>query len=202
MSFCFSEGKITGCVHEDCIRERLVRLYRAPRTTPRPDVKNMRVMEDPAPEWVVSTLNTVLPRISAQSDAEELMARLLRWCATGNAPERANQICALTVAWIGPRAPMLRTFLREATKTGGGRVAPGKKERKLEAIFAKHAAEAPAKEKQRLDFLRDNPQLAGERCHASRGDGECSWSSCPQLRDDEPAKTDRHCPLDRDDDDA
>lgn len=40
------------------------------------------------------------------------------------------------------------------------------------------------------------------RCHSDR-DGECAWSDCPQLRDGEPAKSDRHCPLDvkqRDDD--
>ena len=38
----------------------------------------------------------------------------------------------------------------------------------------------------------------GERCHAQR-DGECSWHLCPQLRDGESAKTGRHCPLDRQD---
>lgn len=35
-----------------------------------------------------------------------------------------------------------------------------------------------------------------DRCHAARSDGECSWSECPQLRDGEPGKTGRHCPLD------
>ena len=34
-----------------------------------------------------------------------------------------------------------------------------------------------------------------EFCHADR-DGDCSWSGCPQLRDGEPVKTGRHCPLD------
>lgn len=34
------------------------------------------------------------------------------------------------------------------------------------------------------------------RCHADR-DGECCWQHCPQLRDGEPAKTGRHCPLDK-----
>ena len=33
------------------------------------------------------------------------------------------------------------------------------------------------------------------RCRAAR-DGECSAADCPQLRDDEPAKTGRHCPRD------
>lgn len=33
-------------------------------------------------------------------------------------------------------------------------------------------------------------------CHASLGDGECFWQHCPQLRDNEPARSGRHCPLD------
>jgi hypothetical protein len=49
----------------------------------------------------------------------------------------------------------------------------------------------------------------GEEYHSSRhhtcepndgcranSDGECSWSDCPQLRDNEPLKSSRHCPLD------
>lgn len=32
-------------------------------------------------------------------------------------------------------------------------------------------------------------------CHADR-DGECSWAECPQIREGEPAKSGRHCPLD------
>lgn len=38
-------------------------------------------------------------------------------------------------------------------------------------------------------------KLTEERCHADR-DGDCVWSGCPQLRDGEPQKTGRHCPLD------
>jgi protein gp37 len=34
-----------------------------------------------------------------------------------------------------------------------------------------------------------------ERCHAAR-DGECMADSCPQLRDGEPHRSGRHCPLD------
>ncbi len=33
------------------------------------------------------------------------------------------------------------------------------------------------------------------RCHADR-DGECDWVLCPQLQDNEPHKSGRHCPLD------
>jgi len=32
------------------------------------------------------------------------------------------------------------------------------------------------------------------RAHA---DGDCTWSDCPQLRDGEPRKSGRHCPLDK-----
>lgn len=32
-------------------------------------------------------------------------------------------------------------------------------------------------------------------CHAGR-DGDCIWKDCPQLRDNEPTATGRHCPLD------
>lgn len=35
-------------------------------------------------------------------------------------------------------------------------------------------------------------------CHAGR-DGECHWRRCPQLRDNEPNATGRHCPLDKED---
>lgn len=34
-----------------------------------------------------------------------------------------------------------------------------------------------------------------ERCHAQK-DGDCEHEGCPQLRDGEPAKTGRHCPID------
>jgi hypothetical protein len=37
-------------------------------------------------------------------------------------------------------------------------------------------------------------------CAAGR-DGECSHSQCPQLRDNEPGKSGRHCPLDMGNDD-
>lgn len=34
-------------------------------------------------------------------------------------------------------------------------------------------------------------------CQAD-ADGECHWEGCPQIRDAEPVKTGRHCPLDSD----
>ena len=33
------------------------------------------------------------------------------------------------------------------------------------------------------------------RCQADEED--CDWKGCPQLRDNEPEATGRHCPLDR-----
>lgn len=34
-----------------------------------------------------------------------------------------------------------------------------------------------------------------QSCHAGQ-DGDCNWSKCPQLRDNEPHTTGRHCPID------
>lgn len=34
------------------------------------------------------------------------------------------------------------------------------------------------------------------RCHAN-GDDFCLWSHCPQIRDEEPIRSGRHCPLDK-----
>lgn len=41
----------------------------------------------------------------------------------------------------------------------------------------------------------NTPTEEEERCHANR-DGECYAPTCPQLRDGEPEKTGRHCPID------
>lgn len=49
-------------------------------------------------------------------------------------------------------------------------------------------------------FDAENPDLVGKRCRCS-SDGEvCNWDRCPQIRDGEPDKSGRHCPLDRYDD--
>lgn len=40
-----------------------------------------------------------------------------------------------------------------------------------------------------------DPSSEPQRCHGA-SDGECIWKRCPQLRDGEPAKSGRHCPLD------
>lgn len=35
----------------------------------------------------------------------------------------------------------------------------------------------------------------GSYCHSMR-DGDCNWSHCLQIKDNEPHNTGRHCPLD------
>jgi hypothetical protein len=35
----------------------------------------------------------------------------------------------------------------------------------------------------------------GAQCRGHE-DGECHWEGCPQVKDGEPEKTGRHCPLD------
>jgi hypothetical protein len=50
-----------------------------------------------------------------------------------------------------------------------------------------------------LDLIRpavDEQRRLSGRCQAAR-DGDCFFSGCPQLRDDEPNKSGRHCPLDK-----
>ena len=37
-------------------------------------------------------------------------------------------------------------------------------------------------------------------CQAGK-DGDCIWEDCPQLRDNEPSRSGRHCPLDTETDD-
>ncbi len=46
-----------------------------------------------------------------------------------------------------------------------------------------------------LSALSDSKGPSTERCHADR-DGDCNHANCPQLRDGEPKKSGRHCPID------
>lgn len=43
-------------------------------------------------------------------------------------------------------------------------------------------------------FLLEQTRMAASGCQAGR-DGECRWQYCPQLRDGEPGKTGRPCPI-------
>ena len=65
-------------------------------------------------------------------------------------------------------------------------------ERQLDSSNAE--TEAWSDEKKRIYGI-DSEDI---QCHADR-DGECVWSKCPQLRDGEPVKSGRHCPLDSED---
>lgn len=47
-----------------------------------------------------------------------------------------------------------------------------------------------------LYCMASSEQING--CHAQQ-DGDCTWKECPQLRDGEPKKSGRRCPLDIDD---
>jgi len=56
--------------------------------------------------------------------------------------------------------------------------------------------EAPTDAQARLwDLIRETSRVAGRHCLASR-DGDCLGKECPQLRDGEPKRSGRHCPLD------
>lgn len=47
------------------------------------------------------------------------------------------------------------------------------------------------------DMLTPHQQRLADEGHCmSDGDGDCTWSGCPQLRDGEPKATGRHCPRD------
>lgn len=45
----------------------------------------------------------------------------------------------------------------------------------------------------KADIFAESYDPVGE-CHSGR-DGECGWKDCPQIRDGEPKKTGRSCPL-------
>lgn len=70
---------------------------------------------------------------------------------------------------------------------------------------AEIARKARRKVRESKPAVTPDPLLSAEpgdlfgRCQAGR-DGECKFSDCPQLRDDEPIRSGRHCPLDIEDD--
>ena len=54
-----------------------------------------------------------------------------------------------------------------------------------------------AKKDRRSNRVASDDGLGDEIATCQSGsDGDCFHKSCPQLRDGEPVKTDRHCPLD------
>lgn len=44
------------------------------------------------------------------------------------------------------------------------------------------------------NIIDGKPYIISKCCHSSN-DGECNWEHCPQLRDGEPEKSGRSCPL-------
>ena len=59
-----------------------------------------------------------------------------------------------------------------------------------------------SKQTQPTDVVKQPlPAVTPTRCQSGR-DGDCNWAACPQLRDNEPATTGRHCPLDDWDDEC
>lgn len=70
-------------------------------------------------------------------------------------------------------------------------------EKDAEIIMWKNACRSRSKEADEKDkeLARLRGLLQRLRCQAAR-DGECMWEFCPQLRDGEPEKSGRHCPLD------
>ena len=64
----------------------------------------------------------------------------------------------------------------------------------LERLSRKKLMAKPIKSNESLSYS-DCKQLGLETCHSQK-DGNCNCESCPQLRDGEPERTGRHCPLD------
>jgi len=87
--------------------------------------------------------------------------------------KRYAKLC--TCPWCDTEFPM---FVR--SMMGGGKRCPGCSAKVDANNNAHHFADYKKKE---------------ERCHSDR-DGECESTKCPQLEDNEPSNSGRHCPLD------
>ena len=70
-----------------------------------------------------------------------------------------------------------------------GRFLPDDVAARLRAEMATDAAAAEAARTVEVFESAEPPT-----CHADR-DGGCSWSECPQVRDGEPYRSGRHCPI-------
>lgn len=79
-----------------------------------------------------------------------------------------------------------------STSTNEGRV------KFARAIMAHLAAAQPSQAQAGAGIADAGKPLT--RCAAGR-DGECNHPQCPQIRDDEPKKSGRHCPVDTETDD-
>ena len=61
-------------------------------------------------------------------------------------------------------------------------------------VISKFGDEVPDDDRAATTASHNTKPAALSRCAAGR-DGECGHAQCPQLRDDEPHTTGRHCPL-------
>ena len=103
-------------------RQALIDMYRKPRETPRPGVPPEYAFTDPAPAWVFTTVDRILPKLRNEPDFGFGLARaVLVWCEGGNVHQRAMQVQALAHLWIGPLAPMLKEFVANASRSKAGR---------------------------------------------------------------------------------
>lgn len=82
-----------------------------------------------------------------------------------------------------------RRLLKRAMATG---IRPFHEADVFDALTAKAKGLTDSDPPQRYDAQRR--QMT--RCQCG-DDGDCTWASCPQLRDGEPKRSGRHCPLDQ-----
>jgi len=103
----------------DEMKSRLRKPYRAKRDTPRPG----GTMEDPAPPWVayvIDELTVMLGQVRIM-EREATIVHALRWCATGDPRQRAEQLLTVLKYWPGHRDIAVVAFLEAAVDTGRGR---------------------------------------------------------------------------------
>jgi hypothetical protein len=108
VSFDRSSGTARGRVYQ-----AVVRRYRRPRETPRPDAPGC--FEDPAPDWVWRLAEAVLEHTEREPDAgRERLEEALAWCEASPDPAarsaRLVRLLGPTLGEIGPLA-RLRAFL-------------------------------------------------------------------------------------------
>lgn len=107
------------------LRSKLLRPYRAKRIVPRTDLRPNHPcgFEDPAPPWVATVLDELLPRFVTERDGGyATIASVLHWCSRGEPVARAERILTIVVLWPGPHAAeVVERFLDDALSAGAGR---------------------------------------------------------------------------------
>jgi len=99
---------------------KLLKPYRAKRTTPRPD----GTMEDNAPPWAAMLAARLASSVGRNGEHMDLMTRVLAWCAAGEPVSRATQVIGLMQFWKGGHVErLLASFLLHNKHNHGGRPA-------------------------------------------------------------------------------